>query len=62
MSSVSVKTLREQLEISTQDVENAKALWHRADGMVMLLKHLLVEAEKDGADNVLDVVPDTEVA
>ena len=59
MSNVSLETLRDQLTASNNDVENAKAILFRSEGMVMLLKHLIAEAEKEGPDAVLDAVPET---
>ena len=56
-TNISLYHLEKQLSSCLNDIENAKALFHRAEGMVMLLQHMIKEAKDPAPDKVLDVVP-----
>lgn len=44
--SLNLKTLRDQLVKSEQELEQVKAVFYRVDGAIQVLKSLIAEAEK----------------
>ena len=44
---LTVETLREQLATTELELDNAKAHVYRCDGVVQMLKHLILQAEAE---------------
>lgn len=58
-TTVSLEHLEKQLTSCMNDMDNARAIFHRAEGMVILLQHMIKEAQDPASDEVLDIVPST---
>ena len=43
---LTIEHLKQQLKDSQADVENSRVMLHRAEGMVLLLSHLIAYAEQ----------------